>query len=299
MRALVAGATGFVGRRLVDALLDDGHRVRCLVRDRARAEGLLRDGAEIHEGDALRPASLESAGAEVDVAYYLIHSMAGGGDFGEREQRAARNFAGMARASGIGRVIYIGGLGDHPPSDHLRSRHETARILEREGPPLTYLRAAMIVGPESESYRTLKYLVQRLPVMIAPAWLQTPTQPVAIADVIEYLRLAPSVPESVGREIQIGGPDVLPYGEMLDVMARVLGKRPRPKLKVPVLTPRLSSLWLGLFTPVDTTVARPLVEGLTTRTVVTDESGARLFDVEPTPFERALRDAVDEEEACD
>jgi uncharacterized protein YbjT (DUF2867 family) len=192
-------------------------------------------------------------------------------------------------------VIYLGGLGDQPESRHLRSRHRTAAILAEHGPPLTYFRAGMVVGAKSESYRTLRYLVERLPAMLAPRWLSTTTQPIGIDDAVEYLAQAPTVPESAGREVQIGGPDVLSYGEMLDEMARVLGKRPRPKLPVPVLSPRLSALWIGLITPVDAGVARPLVEGLATRTVVTDRSGAVPFDVDPVSLREALRRACAEE----
>ena len=239
--------------------------------------------------------SLEGAGEGIEVAYYLVHSMAGGSDFAERERLGARNFARMAGREGIGRVVYLGGLGDEGASKHLRSRHETARVLAAEGPPLTYFRAAMVVGAGSESYRTLRYLVGRLPVMIAPAWLHTATQPIGIEATIEYLRRAPEVPESAGREVQIGGPDVLTYAEMLDRMALAMGKRPRPKLPVPFVTPWLSSLWLGLVTPVDTQVARPLVEGLTTATVVTDPTGAEPFGISPEPFDETLRRALAEE----
>ncbi len=241
--------------------------------------------------------SLAGAGEGIDVAYFLVHSMAGGGGFEQREQQGARNFARMARSEGIGRVVYLGGLGDESKSKHLASRHESARILAAEGPPLTYFRAAMVVGADSESYRTLRYLVGRLPVMIAPAWLHTPTQPIGIDAVVEYLRRAPDVPESEGREVQIGGPDVLTYAEMLDRMALAMGKRPRPKLPVPFVTPWLSALWLGLVTPVDTRVARPLVEGLITATVVTDDSGARPFGISPESFDETLRRALAEEAA--
>jgi uncharacterized protein YbjT (DUF2867 family) len=192
--------------------------------------------------------------------------------------------------------VYLGGLGDQPGSKHLRSRHETAQVLEAEGPPLTYFRAGMVVGSRSESFRTLRYLVQRLPAMIAPAWLKTPTQPIGIEDAVSYLARAPHVEAAAGREVQIGGPDVLSYGDMLDAMAEALGKRPRPKLPVPLLTPWLSSLWIGLVTPVDADVARPLVEGLATETVVTDPSGARLFDIDPAPFAETLARALEEDE---
>ena len=181
----------------------------------------------------------------------------------------------MADARGIERVVYLGGLGEPASSKHLRSRHETAQTLAAEGPPLTYFRAAMVVGAGSESYRTLCYLVERLPVMITPAWLRTPTQPIGIEDVVEYLRAAPEMPRAAGREVQIGGPDVLSYGDMLDRMAGALGKRAARMCPVPLLTPRLSSLWIGLVTPVDADVARPLVEGLRTETVVTDPFGRR------------------------
>jgi uncharacterized protein YbjT (DUF2867 family) len=221
--------------------------------------------------------------------------MGGGAGFAERERIGALNFARVARREGVARIVYLGGLGGEGASAHLRSRHQTARILAAEGPPLTYFRAAMVVGAGSESYRTLRYLVGRLPVMIAPSWLRTATQPIGIDATVEYLRRAPEVPESEGREIQIGGPDVLSYSEMLDRMAIAMGKRPRRKLPVPFLTPWLSALWLGLVTPVDTNVARPLVEGLTTATVVTDPSGAKPFRISPESFDEALRRAFVEE----
>src|SRR4051794_5450752 len=296
VRALVTGATGFVGGRLVEALAEGGADVRCMVRDASsdRARQLAGAGHNLHEGNVLEPESLRGAGEDVDIAYYLVHSMGrgGDGDFEERERCAARAFADMARDEGVGRVAYLGGLGDEPSSKHLRSRHETGKILAEHGPPLTYFRAAMVVGSQSESYRTLRYLVERLPAMIAPAWLKTPTQPIGIDDVVAYLSQAPDVEESAGREIQIGGPDVLSYGDMLDVMADALGKRRRPRVPVPLLTPSLSSLWIGFVTPVDSGVARPLVEGLATETVVTDPSGAQLFDVEPRPLVEALEEAL-------
>lgn len=292
---LIAGATGFVGARLARTLRDSDVAVRCVVRDRAKVGRLETEGFEVHVGDVTDATSLEGAGRGVEVAYYLVHSMAGGGDFAARERLGAANFARMARREGVARIIYLGGLGGEGTSEHLRSRRETADVLAAEGPPLTYFRAAMVVGAGSESYRTLRYLVGRLPVMIAPAWLQTDTQPIGIDAAIEYLRRAPEVVESEGREVQIGGPDVLTYAAMLDRMAVAMGKRHRPKIPVPFVTPWLSSLWLGLVTPVDTSVARPLIEGLTTATVVTDPSAAEAFGVRAESFDEALRRALDEE----
>jgi uncharacterized protein YbjT (DUF2867 family) len=298
LRALITGATGFIGGLLARRLAGQ-REVRCLVRDPGRARDLESAGCELRTGDVLDPTQLEGLGADVDVAYYLIHSMGrgSGGDFAERERRSASNFAEAMRRDGARRIVYLGGLGDRPGSEHLRSRHETAEILRREGPPLTYFRAAMVVGAASESYRTLRSLVERLPVMIAPAWLRTRTQPIAAADVVDYLAAAASNDASAGREVQIGGPDILSYGDMLDRMADALGERRRPKVPVPLLSPWLSSLWIGLVTPVDAGVARPLVEGLSTETVVTDRTGMELFDIDPTPFDRALRLALDADNA--
>ena len=299
-RVLVTGATGFVGARLAGALAHSGVEVRCLVRDPdgAAARRLQSLGLDLHVGDVLREDSLRGAGRDVETAYYLIHSMGRGvaGDFSTAETGAATTFARMARAEGVQRVVYLGGLGDRPQSRHLRSRHETALALRQHGPPLTYFRAGMVVGARSESYRTLRYLVQRLPAMIAPAWLKNLTQPIGIDDTLSYLQAALGAPGRVDQEVQIGGPDVLSYGEMLDRMAVVLGVRRRPRIPVPFVTPWLSSLWIGLVTPVDAGVARPLIEGLATPTVVSDPSGMERFDVHPIGFDEALRRAIDEDQ---
>jgi uncharacterized protein YbjT (DUF2867 family) len=299
MRALVTGATGFVGGRLAPELVRRGFEVRALVRDArsARARALAASGVELHEGDLLRPETLAGAGADVDVAYYLVHAMGrgGDGDFAARERDAAIDFARMAAAYEVKQVVYLGGLGERPGSRHLRSRHTTALLLAEHGPPLTYFRSGMVVGAGSESYRTLHYLVERLPVMIAPRWLRTRTQAIAIDDVVDYLVAAAGNEQALGREVQIGAPEVLSYGEMLDAMADALGRARPAKLPVPLLSPRLSSLWIGLVTPVDAGVARPLIEGLATETVVTDPSGAELFPTAPMSVREALARAVAED----
>ena len=285
-----------MGGCLAEALVERGADVSCLVRDsgKERARELERAGCALHEGDVLRPETLPGALRDADVAYYLVHGMGRGSDasFMERERTAARNFARAAKEAGVDRVVYLGGLGENPGSEHLKSRHETGEILAREGPPLTYFRAAMVVGGGSESYLTLRYLVRRLPLMIAPSWLSTSTQPIGIDDVVAYLSAAP---DHDAGEVQIGGADVLSYGDMLDRMAVAMGKRPRPKIPVPVLSPRLSSLWIGLVTPVDAGVAKPLVEGLSTETVVTDPSEAERFDIDPLGIDEALKRALAEE----
>ncbi len=292
---LIAGATGYIGGLLARALVDDGRDLRCLVREPARARDLEAIGCEIVRGDVLVADTLPAALAGTRIAYYLVHSMGRGsdGDFAERDRRAARNFAQAACEAGVERLIYLGGLGE-PGSEHLASRQQTAEILAESGIPLTYFRAAAVIGEGSESFRVVLHLVKRLPAMITPRWVSTRTQPIAIADVIGYLRAAPEVPESAGREIEIGGPEVTTYGGMIEAMARALGRRPPVQIPVPLLTPYLSSLWLGLVTPVDVGVARPLIEGLTTETIVTDRSGMELFEVEPTPLAEAMRAALSE-----
>lgn len=292
---LVAGATGYIGGLLARNLVDTGAEVRCLARDRGRAEPLVRAGCEVVEADVLRPGTLPAALEGTTVAYYLVHSMGRGssGDFAERDRRAATNFARAATEAGLAQIVYLGGLGE-ATSKHLRSRHETAEILGSAGVPLTYLRAAAVIGSGSESFRTILYLVKRLPAMITPRWTETPTQPIAIADVLAYLLAAPTAVGASGGEIQIGGPEVTSYGGLMDAMADALGVRRRPRIGMPLLTPGLSSLWIGLVTPVDAAIARPLVEGLTTPTVVTDSSGMEAFGVEPTPLDRALASALSE-----
>ncbi len=248
------------------------------------------------EADVMRPESLRSALAGIDAAYYLVHSMGrgGDGDFAERDRVGATNFAEAAAEAGAGRIIYLGGLAEGG-SKHLASRHSTASYLASTGIPVTYLRAAAVIGAGSESFRTLYYLVRRLPVMVTPRWTTTPTQPIAIENVISYLAAAPSTKGTSGRAIEIGGPTVTTYGGMFDQLAAAMGRRPPIQIKVPLLTPHLSSLWIGLVTPVDAEVAKPLVEGLATETVVRDPSGMELFDISGIPLDQAMRLALAED----
>jgi uncharacterized protein YbjT (DUF2867 family) len=295
VKILVSGATGYIGGLLARRLLEAGEDVRCMARDAAKARDLIEAGAEVVEADVLEPESLPAAMEGVDVAYYLVHSMGRGGDsdFAARDRRAAANFGAAAKDAGVDRIVYLGGLGEGA-SEHLRSRHESAQSLERSGVPLTYFRAAAVLGAGSESFRTVYYLVKRLPVMITPSWTENRTQPIAIADVLDYLQAAPRVEASRGRTIEIGGPEVTTYAGMMDAMADAIGVRRRRRISVPVLSPGLSSHWIGLVTPVDAGVARPLIEGLATDTVVEDPSGMALFEIDPTPVAEAMRAAVAE-----
>jgi uncharacterized protein YbjT (DUF2867 family) len=295
MTVLVTGASGYVGGVLAAHLADRGVDVVASVR--RPGQRTFDDRVSVRHADMLEPDSLAALGAGFDAAFYLVHSMGRGahGDYEQRDAEAAANFARYARTAGIEQVIYLGGLGDRPGSRHLRSRLRVGEILRDEGPPLTWFRAGMVVGAGSESYRTLRYLVERLPVMLAPAWLNTPTQAIAIGDVVRYLAAAIELPHTRGREIQIGSPEILTYASMLDAMADALGVRRRPRIQVPLLTPWLSSHWIGLITPVDAGVARPLVEGLSTDTTVTDPSGMELFDIAPISFGHALQEAIEED----
>ncbi len=292
---LLTGATGYIGGRLVPRLLAAGHRVRCLVRDPARLAG--RDWCsrvEAVAGDCLRPETLSAAMQGVDTAYYLIHSMAGGHDFEERDVLAARNFAVAAKAAQVQRIIYLGGLGDPATglSDHLRSRQDTGAALRETGVPVTEFRAAVIVGSGSLSFEIIRYLTERVPVMICPKWVFTRVQPIAIRNVLDYLAAALDTPESTGRILEIGGADTITYGEMLTGYARVRGLR-RWLVPVPVLTPRLSSFWVHLVTPVPAVIARPLIEGLRNDVVVRDDTARRLFpQIEPLHYEAAVRLAL-------
>jgi uncharacterized protein YbjT (DUF2867 family) len=289
----VAGATGYIGGLLCERLCGDGMDVRALARSPGRATDLKRIGCDVRRADVLEPETLASALDGVEVAYYLVHSMGRGsdGDFAARDKAGAENFAAAASAAGVRRIVYLGGLGEG--SKHLASRHATAETLRAGDVPVAYFRAAAVIGAGSESFLTVFYLVRRLPLMITPRWVTTRTQPIAVGDAIAFLAAAADPDAPLDREIQIGGPDVVTYGGMLDELARALGRRPPLRFTVPVLTPGLSSLWIGLVTPVDAGVARPLIEGLSTETVVSDRTGMELLPgLAQTPLASALRAAA-------
>lgn len=294
---LVTGATGYIGGRLVPRLLKKGQRVRCVVRDPSRLQGRpWHNEVEIVAGNVLEPASLRSALAGVSVAYYLIHSMSAGAQFEERDLVAARNFSAAAEAAGVERIIYLGGLAESSAtlSDHLRSRQQTGEALREGKVPVTEFRAGVIVGSNSLSFEMIRYLTERVPVMICPRWVYTRTQPIGIRDVLEYLVESLSVPESAGRIVEIGGADVITYGEMMTIYAEVRGLK-RWLVPVPFLTPRLSSLWVNLVTPIPAAIARPLVEGLRNENVVTDSAARELFPkIAPAGYRKSVERALDQ-----
>jgi uncharacterized protein YbjT (DUF2867 family) len=287
MPHLVTGASGYVGSQLLAELQRRRTPARALVRDPARARLA---GTDMRQGDVLTGRGLADALEGCETAYYLIHSMGRPGDFAGRDRRAAHTFGAAARDAGVRRVIYLGGLGSVEDSAHLASRAEVAEILGDYVPELVHVRAAMIIGPGSGSFEILRHLVERLPVMLSPRWLDTPTQPVAIADVVRVLAdLGPM--DDPPREVQVGGADVLSYREMLVRFAAVTGRRKPRILPVPLLTPRLSSHWIVLVTPVDGALVRPLVQGLRTETVVRQAPPEGINDA-PLGFDDAVRAAV-------
>ncbi|MGW7098118.1 SDR family oxidoreductase [Streptomyces sp. NPDC054838] len=297
LHCLVTGATGYIGGRLVPELLDAGHRVRCL----ARAPGKLRDHpwagrAEAVRGDVTDPGSVAEAMRGIDVAYYLVHALGSGSGFEDRDREAAHVFAEQARAAGVRRIVYLGGLtpeGIPRPelSPHLRSRAEVGEIFLASAVPATVLRAAVIIGSGSASFEMLRYLTERLPVMVTPSWVGTRCQPIAVRDVLRYLVGSAGMPPEVNRAFDVGGPDVVTYEEMMRRYAEVAELPKRLIMRVPMLTPGLSSHWIGLVTPVPRALARPLAESLRHEVVchehdiaayVPDPPGA------PLSFDRAL-----------
>lgn len=300
---LVTGATGYIGGRLVPRLLDAGYRVRILIRgDAKRLAGRpWSDQVDIVSGDVLDPTTLPAVLDQVDAAYYLIHSMGDSKKFRQRDQDAARNFARAAAAAGVQQIIYLGGLGSKRQqlSEHLQSRQETGEALRTGGVAVTEFRAGMVVGSGSLSFEMLRHLVERIPVMIAPRWAFNLTQPIAIRDVLSYLLAALETPQSRGRIVEIGSPTVLTYADMLRRYAQIRGL-PRLIIRVPVLSPFLSSYWVHWMTPVPVQIARPLIEGLTNDLVVTEYNAHEIFpDIEPISYEAAVELAVERIDAND
>lgn len=295
MRVLVTGATGFVGGRLVPALVEAGHDVVALVRDPDRYDAP--PGVTVRTGDLLEAGSFESALEGVDAVYYLVHSMRAGTDYAERDRRAAHNFAMAADEHDVDRVIYLGGLGEERDhlSEHLQSRREVEYVLSNHEFDLTTLRAAVIVGAGSASFDAVRQLGKRLPVMVTPKWVRTPCQPIAIDDVVAYLVGVLDSEATRGETFEIGGPEVLTYEDLIRRTARLAGQREPSVLPVPVLTPKLSAYWIGLVTDVPPSVAHPLILGLKNPVVVTDHRIEELVPVEATPFDEAVRRALDAE----
>ena len=288
MRAVVFGAGGVVGSALVPVLLQEHEVVAVSRRAREPAES----GPRWAVADATDPGSVAAALEGAEVVYYLVHSL-GSEDFAERDLLAAAVVAGEAEAAGVRQIVYLGGLGDDSPdlSPHLRSRRETGERLAAGRVPVTTVRAAMVVGKGSAAFETVVALVDRLPGMVTPRWVSTPTQPIALADIVRYLAGVAGREEALGETVDAGGPEVMTYREMIERIARIRERRLRI-VEVPVLSPRLSSLWLHLVTPVKASVARPLVEGLRNPTVAKDDRLASLLSFELTPFDEAARNAL-------
>jgi uncharacterized protein YbjT (DUF2867 family) len=295
MNILVLGATGYVGGQLVPRLIERGHSVRCLVRDQSKvADKPWSNHVEITQGDVLKPETLAESMNDIDVVYYLIHSMgADEKDFESLDRKAATNVSREAAEAGASRIIYLGGLGrkESETSPHLRSRHEVGEVLREGSVPLTEFRAAVIVGIGSISFEMIHYLVNRLPVMICPRWVYTRTQPIAITDVLKYLVESLDHPETADRVLDIGGPEIITYQDMMLTLAEVLGLK-RLLIRVPVLTPRLSSYWVDLVTPIKASIARPLVEGLRSETVCENHDALDIFGFQPITFKDAVRQAM-------
>lgn len=291
---LLTGATGYVGSRVLKQLEQAGHPIRCLAR---RPEGLRKiigASTEVVEGDVLDQNSIKDALSGIGTAYYLVHLMGASSDFEVQDRLAAENFAAAAREANVERIVYLGGLGedaDPKLSPHLRSRHEVGQILRDSGIETIEFRASVVIGAGSLSFELIRSLTDRLPVMICPKWLATPTQPIAVDDAIAYLSAALTMPSQKSRIYEIGSPDVVTYGDLIREYARQR-KLNRWLISVPVLTPYLSSLWLGLVTPTNAAVGRHLIEGLKNFTIVRDHSARDHFDIQPVGIAEAIRRAL-------
>jgi uncharacterized protein YbjT (DUF2867 family) len=298
----VTGASGYIGGRLVPRLLDAGYRVRCLARSPKKLESRAwasSSRVQIVAGDAEDTQALSEAMRGCGAAYYLVHSMlASGEDYAEQDRRLATGFASAAAAAGIERILYLGGLGETGTglSEHLASRREVEQALASTTVPVTVFRAAMIIGSGSASFEILRYLVERLPVMITPRWVRTENQPIAVRNVLHYLIAALQVRETIGRTLDIGGSDILSYREVMRIMAEELGLPRRLVIPVPVLTPRLSSLWIHLVTPLSARIARPLAEGLRNRVVCRHNLAQQLMPQRLLSVREAIHAAIGTEQ---
>ena len=303
-RVLVLGGTGFIGKRLVRELSSRDIKLRLLARDPSKASGMLPEGKdiEITQGDLMKKKDLEDALKGIHSAYYLVHSMGGKSitkntEFAEKDKKAARNFVSAAGASGLKRIIYLGGLGEKGKdlSEHLNSRAEVGGILSSGSPSATILRAAVIIGAGGASYEMLRYLVERLPVMICPKWISTRIQPIAVKDVIAYLSGCLLNPETSGRTFDVGGPEILTYKKMMEQYTEARGIARRVIIDVPILTPTLSAYWVDFVTPIPSGIAHPLIEGMKNEVICKDNSIDRFVEINKTPFIEAVKIAVSEE----
>ncbi|MHB1035233.1 MAG: NAD(P)H-binding protein [Pirellulales bacterium] len=290
---LLTGGTGYIGGRLLPSLEKRGVRLRCLVRRPERLRPRVASTTEVVAGDVLDPESLRPAFAGVDTAYYLIHSMGTARNFERDDRQAAANFGAAARQAGVRRIIYLGGLGnpEHALSEHLRSRQETGKVLRASGVQVIEFRASIIIGSGSVSFELIRALVERLPIMVCPKWVATLAQPIAIEDVLDYLLAALDLADRDSRIFEIGGPDRVCYGDIMREYARQRGLT-RVMIPVPILTPYLSSLWLGLVTPIYARIGRKLIEGLRNPTVVEDSSALAVFPIRPRALSQAIARAL-------
>lgn len=293
---LLTGATGYVGSRLLPLLEQRDVRVRCLARKPDKLQPQVADSTEVVKGDVLDRESLDQVLSGVTTAFYLVHLMASSANFEKKEREAAENFSAAAKDAGVQRIIYMGGLGedaDPKLSSHLGSRHEVGKILRDSGVQTIEFRASVVIGNGSLSFDLIRSLANRLPVMICPRWLATPTQPIAVDDVLAYLMAVHDLPPSESQVFEVGSSDVVTYGQLIQEYARQRGLR-RWLISVPLLTPYLSSLWLGLVTPASAEVGRHLIEGLKNPTVIRDKKAMQVFSMRPVGIKEAMKQALED-----
>ena len=303
-RVLILGATGFIGKRLLKELVNKNIKLRVLARNPSKAEKIIPAGAdvEIVQGDLMQTEGLGKALQNIHSAFYLVHSMGGSSilkntDFAEKDKKAAKNFIDIAGREGLKRVLYLGGLGEAGEglSEHLKSRAEVADILQSGKPAATIFRAAVIIGAGGASYEMLRHLVERLPVMICPKWIETRIQPIAVQDVIKYLTGCLLNPDTAGKRFDIGGSEILTYKKMMNLYAEARGLAKRIIIVVPLLTPRLSAYWVDLITPISSGIAHPLIEGMKNEVICKDNTIDKFVKIDKTPFIDAVKIAVSEE----